>query len=227
MTGYRLHVHALSHWCISAEKMLALKRVPYTKVHAPYNDHTELLRISGQDYIPYLETGDGMDDRGRPDAVPHGHGGKGATWDQIPELLEARHPNPTLYPGGTRARSRLVEDWAHQVVEEAVWKYVCSDAPKVVPEANGERWTFVEMQERKRGSLDLMAKRKPEFWPEVQRLVGLAEDVLGDKPFLFGDQPSLADLALYGSLAPLWVTGNALPAEAKKMQAWKARIDVL
>lgn len=208
---YRLHVHGLSHWCISAEKMLRLKGVPYTSVEAPYNDRTELLRISGQDYIPYLETGDG----------------KGVTWDRIPDFLEERHPNPTLFPDGTRARARLVEDWAHQVVEEAVWKYVCADAPKVVPEANGERWTFVEMQERKRGPLEVMALRKPEFHADVRRVVALAEDLLGDKPYLFGDAPSLADLALYGSLAPLWVTGNALPAEAKRMHAWKTRVDAI
>lgn len=211
MPAYTLYTHPISHWCVSAEKMLRLKNVPFDTVVPPYNDHTGLIAASGQDYVPYLATGDG----------------KGVTWDRIPDFLEERHPHPTLYPDGTRARARLVEDWAHQVVEEAVWKYVCSDAPNAIPEARGERWAFIEMQERKRGPLEVMAKRKPEFWPEVQRLCALAEDVLGDEPYLLGAAPSLADLALYGALSPLWTTGNALPAEAKRLHAWKLRIDAI
>lgn len=208
---YRLHTWPISHWCLAAERMLDLKRIPYVKVHTPYGDHTALLAKSGQDYIPWLEFPDG----------------KGATYDQIPDTLEARHPEPTLFPDGTRARSRLVEDWAHTVVEEAVWKVVCSDAPKVVPEAGGERWVFVEMQERKRGPLDVMAMQKKGFLPEVARLARLAEDLLGEKPYLFGDRVSLGDIALWSSFAPLWVTGNAFPEGVPRLAKWKARIDAI
>lgn len=207
MAPWRLHGWPLSHWCVSAEKMLDLKGIPYERVHAPYGDHTKVIELSGQDYIPWLETAPG----------------KGLVWHQIPDFLEKERPTPTLYPGGSRATCRLVEDWAHQVVEEAVWKYVCADVPATIADSR-ERWIFVEMQERKRGPLEVMAHRKPEFLAGVEHVCGLAQDQLGDNPYLLGEAPSLADLALWGSLAPLWLTGNAIPARFERLRAWQQRV---
>ncbi len=51
----RLFYHPISHYCVSAERMLRFKKVRSQLVYTPYHDHVELLRRTGQDYIPTLE----------------------------------------------------------------------------------------------------------------------------------------------------------------------------
>ncbi|HLE98036.1 MAG TPA: glutathione S-transferase family protein [Candidatus Thermoplasmatota archaeon] len=207
MAAWRLYGRDISHFVVAAQKMLDLKRIPYEPVYVPYHDPTKLLAASGQDYVPWLETAPG----------------KGVAWYDIPDFLEKERPQPSLYPAGTRGRARLVEDWAHQVVEEAVWKYVVADAVPTFRDPI-ERWVFVEMQERRRGPLEAMAARKPEFLEGVRHVARLSEDLLGANSYLLGDAPSLADAALWGSFSPLWKTGNEIPKEFARLREWQERV---
>jgi len=214
MAPVRLYHLGLSHYCEKARKILEYKRIPFRLVHVPYGDRTAVIKASGQDYVPYVQIA----------------GRKGVTWPHIADWAEKAKPEPTLYPGeyprATRAEARLIEHWAHQVVEEGVWKYVVADVPKAL-RGELERWVFVEMQERKRGPLEIMAARKKEFLGGVREVCGLAEDLLDGHPFLLGDEPSLADFAVYGALHPLKFSGNAIPAEFRALRAWHRRVDRL
>ena len=197
-----------SHFCEKARAILAYKKIPFHLVNVEYGDHTPIIKVSGQDYAPYIE-------------IP---GEKtGITFADIADWAEKVAPDPTIYPDGTRARSRIIEHWAHNVVEEMVWRYVVADVPKVL-KADRERWIFVEMQERKRGSLDLMAGRKQEFLGGVVEVCGLAQDLLGKNDFLFGTKASLADFALFGALHPLPYSHNEIPKEFGLLRSWHARV---
>ncbi len=214
MTPVKLYHLAPSHFCEKARAILAYKNIPFEVVNVPYNDHTGLLKLSGQDYTPYIE-------------IPGEK--KGVLWHAIADWAEATKPEPTLYPGDaqvSRARSRIVESWAHNVVEEALWKYVCADVPAKIAN-DAERWVFVELQERKRGSLDDMAAKKPQFLAGVEEVLGMAEDLLGGKPYLFGDVPALADFALWGAMHPLTFSGNPIPKQFEALTAWHGRVSAL
>jgi len=203
-----------SHYCEKARKILEYKGIPFRLVNVPYGDHTGVLRISGQDYVPYVHLG----------------GKKGVLWPEIADWAERTQSTPTLYPGtdprASRANSRVIESWAHNVLEELVWRVVVPDVPAVLKD-EVERWVFVEMQERKRGNLDLMAARKKEFLVGLHEGCSLAEDLLDGHPYLTGDRPGLADFAVYGALHPLKFIGSRLPRGHAALQRWHDRVDRL
>ncbi|MGQ0537264.1 MAG: glutathione S-transferase family protein [Methanobacteriota archaeon] len=196
-----------SHYCEKARAILSFKKIPFELVNVPYGDHQAVIKASGQDYVPFIEVA----------------GEKGVLWPDVADWAEKAKPDPTIYPNGTRAEARVFENWAHQVVEEEVWKYVVSDMVKTFSDPQ-ERWVFEEMQLRKRGPLEIMATRKPEFLGGVKHVCGLAEDRLASKAYLLGDKPSLADFALFGALHPLGLSGNEIPKEFGALRKWHQRV---
>lgn len=199
----------LSHYVVKTKRILAYKGIDHQFEYAPYHDRQDLLAVSGQDYVPYLLWED-----------------EGVAWREIPDFLEKKKPTPTLYPNGTRNLARILDGWAHELVEEAVWKYVCSDAERTFQDPR-ERWVFIEMQERKRGPLELMAQRKPEFLKGIVSALQAAEDRLAESSYLLGREPSLADFALYGACYPIPYTGNKFPKELPHVEEWFQRVGKL
>jgi glutathione S-transferase len=194
----------LSHYVVKAKRILEYKGIPYEYVYAPYHDRQELLRVSGQDYVPFLLYED-----------------EGVAWAAIPDFLEKKQPKPTLYPGGMRNVARVLEHWAHNVVEEAAWRIAAPDARKTFQDPR-EAWVFEELQMRKRGDLDEYAKQKPRFTKDLVSVMAPVEDRLKESPFLLGDEPSLADFALYGALHCLPYSGNEIPRELGATRKWYA-----
>lgn len=199
----------LSHYCVKVKRILQYKGIPFETEYAPYHDRQDLLAVSGQDYVPYLLWED-----------------HGVTWESIPDFLEAKKPTPSIFPDGSRNVGRIVEHWAHQVVEEAAWRVVAPDARKTFQDPR-EAWVFEEMQRRSRGDLDEFAKRKPQFLEGLVATLAPVEDRVAESPYLLGARPSLADFALYGALHCLPYTGNAIPAALPKTRAWFERVGAL
>lgn len=125
-----LFTFPFSHYCVSVERMLAFKGVPYRPVRVSYNDRQSLIRATRQDYIPALVAG-----------------GRVVLWHEIPDHLEKLQPSPTLYPGGQRALAEILENWGHQVLEERIWRAVVTRVPARL-ESDEERWVFEEMHLR-------------------------------------------------------------------------------
>jgi glutathione S-transferase len=204
-----LHEMPLSHHCVKAAKLLDLKGVKFERKYVPYHDKRELLKASGQDYVPWLQWGD-----------------KGVPWYDIVDFVEAQVPQPTAFPEGRRGEARIVEQWAHDILEEVVWRYVVPDVVATFSDEH-ERWVFEEMQIRRRGPLEAMKARQPEFLADVKKHVGLVELALERSEFLLGDAPSLADVAVYGALSPIAYVGKELPRESKRTREWYARVGKL
>ncbi len=201
-----LYEEPFSHWCVKARKILDYKRLPYASRRVGYHDKRELLAATGQDYVPALVDG--------ATVVP---------WPDVPDYLENRAPSPTLHPGGTRALGRVIEDWAHQRLEELVWR-TCVPEMEATFEDDLERWVFVEMQTLKRGPLELVRARRAEFEADRDAQLARLEDLLAGRPFLLGDAPGLADFAVYGAVFPLRYAGLALPDRFGRLRDWEERV---
>src|SRR5207237_736584 len=122
-----LYSMPISHYCISADRMLAFKGVPFDTRDVPYHDKSELIKATGQDYVPSLVWD-----------------GKPVMWYDIPDFLEKAQPKPTLYPWGKKGLATTLEHWGHQVLEERVWRYVVTKIPPVLHDDH-ERWVFEAM----------------------------------------------------------------------------------
>ncbi len=199
----------LSHYVVKTKRILDYKGIPYQFEYAPYHDRQELLAVSGQDYVPYLMWED-----------------EGVTWDKIPDFLEAKTPTPTIYPDGSQHLAKILDHWAHNVVEEAAWRCVAPDARKTFTDPK-EAWVFEELQRRSRGDLDVYAQRKNAFLNDLVATVQPLDERLAESTYVLGDAPSLADFALYGALHVMPYTGNEIPRALPHVSAWFDRVKKL
>ncbi len=198
----------ISHYCIATDRMLAFKGVAFDTRPVPYHDKQELIKATGQDYVPTLVWD-----------------GKIVAWQDIPDFLEAAQPKPTLYPWGQKGLAILLEHWGHQVLEERVWRYVVTKVPPVLHD-DRERWVFEEMQTRARGPWHVLEMRREEFRQDMNKHLAMVEATLEGRDWILG-QPSLADFGIYGSTSPLLTVGEAVPDAFPRVAAWAARIRAL
>src|SRR5438270_9064169 len=91
-----LYSMPISHYCVSADRMLAFKEMPFDTRYVPYHDKSELIKATGQDYVPTLVWN-----------------GKPVMWYDIPDFLEKAQPKPTLYPSGKKGLATTLEHWGH------------------------------------------------------------------------------------------------------------------
>jgi glutathione S-transferase len=200
-----LYSMPISHYCVSADRMLAFKGVDFEMRRVPYHDKQELIMATGQDYVPTLIWD-----------------GKQVMWYDIPDFLEEVRPKPTLYPWGQKGLAAVLEHWGHQVLEERVWRYVVTKVPPIL-KSEEERWVFEEMQTRARGPWHVLEMRRDEFRQDMMKHLRMVEAILDGRDWILGE-PSLADFGVYGSLSPLFVIGESVPDQFPRLARWADRI---
>jgi glutathione S-transferase len=194
--------YPFSHWCVKVQKIMDYKGVKYRTVTVGYHDKRELIKATGQDYVPALVNGNEV-----------------ITYAQIPDYLETMMPTPTIYPNNTKGVSKAIENWAHYRLEEVVWRYAVPDFPKTFKD-DLERWVFIEIQELKRGPLELVKQRRHSLKADMDDHLQIVEDMLSEHRYLLDEKPSLADFAVFGAVNPLPYSGNKFPEEFVKLRAW-------
>ncbi len=203
-----LYSMPISHYCVSAERMLAFKKVTFRTEYVPYHDKRELIAATGQDYVPALVW--------NAEKVP---------WAEIPDFLEKKIPEPTLYPWGQKGLTKTLEDWGHNVLEERVWRYVVTKVPPILRDDH-ERWVFEEMQTRARGPWHVLEARRDEFRKDMMKHLAMVEAMLDGRDWILG-KPSLADFGIYGSMSPLLTVREPIPDDLPGVRAWATRIQEL
>ena len=198
-----------SHWCVKTRKIMDYKGIKFETKIVSYHDKRELIKATGQDYVPAIV-----------------NDGRVITYSSIPDFLEQLQTNPTIYPDGTKALTKAIEDWAHYRLEDIVWRYAVVDFPKTFRD-DLERWVFIEMQELKRGPLQALEARRPEFKADMENHFQIIEDMLKDHRFLVAEKPSLADFAVFGAVNPLIYSGNRFADKFAKLRSWYEFIDGL
>jgi glutathione S-transferase len=197
-----------SHYCVSVERMLAYKKIRTKTIYAAYNDRQELLRRTGQDYVPTLIWN-----------------GKAVTWQEIPTFLDEVRPDPPLLPSGREGVARTLENWGHQVLEERVWRAVVTQAPKLL-RSEAERWVFEEMQTRARGPWHVLKARRAEFVRDLMGYFAFVDEMVRGREWIL-DAPSLADFGIYGGLSSWLKVGEKIPTRFPSLRAWAARVGAL
>lgn len=192
---------------MKVRKILDYKGIKFEIENVGYHDKRELIKATGQDYVPAIV-----------------HEGKVVTYPDIPDFLEHLTPSPSIYPDGTRDLAKLVENWAHYRLEEIVWRYCVPDFPKTFKD-DLERWVFVEIQELKRGPLELMETRRQGFKADMETHFQILDDMMSDRKFLLTGTASLADFAVFGAIYPLIYSGNEIPGKFKDLRDWYSSID--
>ena len=145
----------------------------------------------------------------------------------IAEVIEALSPQPTLFPSGIRAASRILAQWADSTLFWTTVAFTMQPAgiahmfegvpPEAIKAFGDDRNIF-------RASLPRMrpADASAAFTLYLDRL----EEMLGKQKFFFGSAPSIADFSIYHNVwflergGPVAKILESYPA----LQAWRTRM---
>ena len=188
-----------SHNCVKVRVALTLKGLAYATQDIAPADRTEVRRASGQGLVPVLL----CDGRAIVDSTA------------ILMFLESQHPDPPLIPSEPAARAEclILEDWADQAFMAlsrrisyagilsrpgALAGLFYPNDPAVL------RW----IKERIAGRVvakrfGIFPGRRARDVVEAKRLAKLANARLDGRPWLQGERPTIADIALATMSAPL------------------------
>ncbi len=222
---FRLIGAERSYFTGKVRPALRAKRVCFEEIPATPEAYREILRRTGLAFIPVVVTPED------------------ATWQDTSEILdalEARFPEPALYPRAPvqRVAAYLFELYADEFMLLPAMHYRWS-TPEGEREARGAFAALSGRPEAANRFADRMSATLPALGvtkdtiPAIEahldELLGLLEEILADQPFLLGARPSLADCALMGPLyAHLFldvVPGPWLRGRAPRTSHWIERMN--
>jgi glutathione S-transferase len=146
----------------------------------------------------------------------------------ICDVLEARQPQPSLYPSPLAGQARIVAQWADSTVFAAAMAYNFAPAGAAYffrDASPAEAAAFAEDRKAMRGGGARMFPGEATI-AYAQYLARL-NDMLANQEFLLGNAPTLADFSVYHSL---WFT-QAMPPiatifdAAPRIAPWLARMN--
>jgi glutathione S-transferase len=178
----RLFQFETSMFCEKVRIVLHLKELPYETIDASKDERKSLIEFSGQKKVPAMDY----------------HGRCVIDSTVISAFLETEHPENSIYPAGVfeKGLCLVMEDWADEVLFDAVHKMRPPEPPEV--RAKGEAELEIHLQ-----TLDqLFAKRG----------------------FIF-DRMSLADIAIFTELHYLYTRVKfEIPSRHQNVMAWMDRM---
>ena len=161
------------------------------------------------------------------------------------EWLEARHPEPSIHPGEPTSRfvSFLLEEfgdewgnkwmfhyrWARQADQEsAAGRIASAMMPKADEnQVNAMRTAIMDRMKNRLwfvGSSPLTAQQIEDSYQEV---LGILNDHLAGRRFLFGDRPSFGDLGIWGQIYNAYTdptAGEILRRGFARVKDWVLRL---
>jgi len=226
---FRLYGAELSPYSMKVRSYLRFKGVDFEWLPRSLARQEEFARYAKQPLIPVLVD---ADDTPLQDSTP------------IIERLEQDYSEPSIWPSDEALAfvAALLEDYADEWLNKAMFHY---------------RWTYPEDQSSAAKRIVEMlydGADAPEGFEEsvrtrmaarlhhvgsnsetaaviegsFTRVIGLLEKLLGNRDYLFGGRPSLADFGLAGQLRQLLsdpTPGAIIRAQAPKLVAWIERMD--
>jgi len=208
-----LHHYPMSPFAEKIRLIFGLKGLPWSSVHIPnIMPKPDLTALTGgYRKTPVMQIGADIY----------------CDTSLIAEVIEALSPQPTLFPSGIAAASRILAQWADSTLFWTTVAFTMQPAgiahmfegvpPEAIKAFGDDRNIF-------RASLPRMrpADASAAFTLYLDRL----EEMLGNQKFFFGSAPSISDFSIYHNIwflergGPVAKILESYPA----LQAWRTRM---
>jgi glutathione S-transferase len=210
--GYRIIGAEMSPYSVKVRSYFRYKAIPHKWIPRNPASQAEFEKYAKLPIIPLVVTPDGT---GIQDSTP------------IIEQVEQLFPEPSIHPGETVTNfiSTLMEEFGDEWGNKWMFHYRwareidqrCSAgriARMRAPKATEEEHAALAAQVRTRmvervwyvGSNELTASQ---IEIGFQDMLGLLDDHLSARPYLFGGRPAFGDFGLWGQLYELWTDPTA------------------
>lgn len=190
----RLHRFRYSPYARKVQILLDLIPKKYELVEVPFTDREELAKLTGgYIYVPVLEHDDGS-------VIVESR--------VICERLLSEPAAQRLVPSPLEGPIWAYADFADGPLEDVLFRLASPNVRDAWPTAFA-RALYVLVKERKFGAgcVDQWQRQRPELLQRARHLLAPSLRSLEQRPFLFGDAPTLADAALYGNCCMLEEVG--------------------
>jgi glutathione S-transferase len=205
-SALRLYQVPFSHNCVKVRKALEFKELPFETVDINPVDRRPVKRASGQELVPALVDG----------------GCAVSDSTNILLYLEEAYPERSLLPQepAQRAECLVLEDWADSAFMEvsrrlAYWRVTSAPGslgklffPRAPAPTARLADPIVKRLLHRRFSMSAGRNERDEI--EARRLAELAVARLAGRPYLVGEQISIADITLAAMSAPFAIAGPAV-----------------
>lgn len=215
----KLYRFVYSPYARKVQMLLDLSGAKYQLVEVDYVDREELARLTGgYIYVPVLVTAAGQ-------VITESRA--------ICEHIVASERGERLVPAPWQGPIWAYADFTDGALEDVLFRIASPAIRDAWPSAFA-RALYVLVKERKFGAgcVDAWERERPQLIAHARKLLEPSLASLRARPFLFGDQPTLADAALYGQCAMLEAGSQPLLAAispelaryARRVEAEAARI---
>jgi glutathione S-transferase len=209
----KLYRFRYSPYARKVQMLLDLLGKTYELIEVPYSDRTELATLTGgYIYVPVL-----VDDQDQVTVESR---------DICHELLSG-DGGARLLPSPWEGPIWAYSDFCDGPLEDFMFK-VASPAVRDAWKSPSDRALYVLIKERKFGAGCVAAweRDRERLLAGAQRLLAPTLATLEKRPFLFGEQPTLADAALYGNCVMLEEADpRLLPRISPALPAFMRRVE--
>lgn len=188
--GMKLYRFRYSPYARKVQMLLDLLGHEYSVVEVPYSDRSELARLtSGYIYVPVLVLDDG-------EVLTESR--------DICERLLAGPRSNALVPSPWQGPIWAYQDFVDGPLEDVLFR-IASPAVRDRWQNPSDRALYVLIKERKFGAgcVSAWERERAALFAKGKKLLAPTLATLEAQPFLFGDRPTFADVALYGNCAML------------------------
>lgn len=195
--GMKLYRFRYSPYARKVQMLLDLLGAKYELIEQSYTDRAELAQLtSGYIQVPVLVASDGR-------AIVESRA--------ICEHLLAGAEGAKLVPSPLEGPIWAYADFVDGPLEDVLFRVASPEIREAWPSA-AERGLYTYIKERKFGAgcVDAWRRERTQLVQRAQSLLAPTLRTLAQRPFLFGERPTLADAALYGCCAMLVEAGPQL-----------------
>jgi glutathione S-transferase len=227
---YRIFGSELSPYSVKVRSYFRFKGLPHEWLARSPANQAEFQKHAKLPLVPLVVTPEG---EGIQDSTP------------IIERFEKMQPEPSITPDDPALAfiSALIEEygdeWGNKWMFHYRWAYqpdCWATAERIAVQMAGAQGTLAVAQarnavaERMQGRLGFVGSSEattPVIEDSFRHVLALLEPHLGDRPYLLGSRPSLADFGLWGQLyeaATDPTPGAIMRASSPKVMAWVQRM---
>lgn len=209
----KLYRFEYSNYSRKTQMVLDLLGLGYQLVDVPYGDRTELVAVSGG----YVQVPVLVDDAGK------------VTVDSraICALLLTGERAERLVPSPWQGPIWAYNDWADGPLEDVTFRLGSPGVRRrFARPADAAMFTFIKERKFGRGCVEDWEHAAGELVARIRTMLAPTLQTLRQRAFIFGDNPTLADAALYGQCAMLRYADPVMPAAlAPALGEWMERLE--